>query len=258
MFRGRHLPDFSYDSVAMQRAIDEDFFARQMLPIVATTASAERFVIKTLSRFEAGIEDSELRREIKRLKVEESRHIRAHEALTRFAAQYLVEDGAPLQWASRQFLTRFERAPDRLRLSIAAAYEYTADAYLGAFVDRYESARARGGYARVQGLERSGIARLMLWHAAEEHGHRDVAHDVADAMHIGYVLRIIGFLCVAFDLLTVATPALLRYTPLRHWWRIPWRSLENGYAWSVFIYMAHYFRPRFHPSKVAFAVPQSS
>ena len=143
----------------------------------------ERFFMRAVNDNLADVDDPELVRQARGFAGQEAVHGREHERyLDVLRGQGYRIDGLlrAFRWIDRNVASRL---PRRLRLSMTAGAEhYTAT--LGHFALAGDAPRAF----------HPEMEKLIIWHAAEEVEHKAVAFDVMEAVGIGYVQRIAGFL----------------------------------------------------------------
>jgi len=144
--------------------------------------AGERFFVRSVKHYLDRIEDEGLRARVRGFFGQEGRHAKEHDEFNRI----LEEQGYEVD----RFLALYERiaygiiekvAPTHIRLSATAACEhFTAilaeDALRVRFLD----------------IADSRMRELLLWHAAEEIEHRDVAYDVLQEIDPRYSTRVIG------------------------------------------------------------------
>jgi predicted metal-dependent hydrolase len=144
--------------------------------------AGERFFVRSVKHYLDRIEDENLRARVRGFFGQEGRHAKEHDEFNRI----LEEQGYEVD----RFLALYERiaygiiekvAPPPIRLSATAACEhFTAILAENALRMRFLD------------VADSRMRELLLWHAAEEIEHRDVAYDVLMAIDPRYSTRVIG------------------------------------------------------------------
>ncbi len=209
----------------------------------------ERFFIRSVREHLAGVEDPELRQQVKGFFGQEAHHAAEHERYF----DILEAQGYPI----RPLLRRFARfmawsnrwMPARLRLAMTAGAEhYTATMGALAFEDPLlEEAHPT-------------MRKLIIWHATEEIEHKAVAFDVLRATHPSYLLRMLGFALATLTLLgwaTAGTRMLVR-TDLRagrldratlRAERRELRARQRQFGPKFLAHLRRYLHRDFHPSE---------
>jgi hypothetical protein len=160
-------------------------------------------------------DDPALREQVRGFMGQEAVHSRAHAAVLDHLRERGIDSSAYTRWVDMLFervLGDRPRLPKRLqrrwlvdRLSIIAAIEQMT-AVLGAWIIDCSSALDQAGSDPV-------MLDLLRWHGAEEIEHRNVAFDVFQRAHGGYLRRAMGMLLVG------PTMAVLWYRGARFLWR---------------------------------------
>jgi predicted metal-dependent hydrolase len=206
--------------------------------------AGERFFVRSVKHYLDRVDDPLLRERAKGFFGQEGRHAREHERF--FAA---MEDQG---FEVRRFLEVYEAiaygfiervAPSALGLATTAACEhYTA--MLAEHVLK----------KRLLDAAHPTMRALLLWHAAEEIEHRDVAFDVMQAVHPSYALRVAGLVMATACLggfWVAATLMLLAQEDgldLRRLVKDLAASRKQVRPRGIFLPgIREYLRPRFHP-----------
>jgi hypothetical protein len=144
--------------------------------------AGERFFVRSVRHYVDRVEDPQLKERVKGFFGQEGRHANAHEK----HIEVLEAQG----YEVRKFLAMYEKiafgiveklAPPELALAATAAAEhYTAIMAEGAFTEH------------VLDHAHPAMRELLLWHAAEEIEHKDVAFDVLQLVNPSYRLRMAG------------------------------------------------------------------
>ncbi len=207
----------------------------------------ERFFVRSVKHFVAGIDDPVLKAQIKAFFGQEGRHAKAHDdynAVLR-AQGYEVD----------QFLDTYRRlsewiearTPAKLRLAVTAASEhFTAIMAAGAFNGgMFDAADPR-------------MQQLLAWHAAEEIEHKAVAFDVLRTVDPSYALRIAGLVMATLLLggfWIAAATVLLRQDGIT--WREAVKRMRRLRTRDPIVRrvfgrgIREYLRRDFHPSQIA-------
>jgi predicted metal-dependent hydrolase len=205
--------------------------------------AGERFFVKAVRRYEATLDDPELRRQVRGFYAQEGRHAHAHERYF----EEMKAQGYEFRWVIDFVEWLLHRAAPRLltpelRLSVTVALEhYTAI-----------MAELPFDHPHFQEIEPEMLA-LLRWHAAEEIEHKAVAFDVLRRVDPSYRLRMLGFLVATAGLVpiwTAVTASLLAQDGLpagrllaelrelrRH------RLLPQVFARALREYVEHDFHP---------------
>ena len=144
--------------------------------------AGERFFVRSVKHYMDRIDDEHLQARVRGFFGQEGRHAKEHDGFNRI----LEEQGYDVD----RFLALYERiaygiiektTPPHLRLAATAACEhFTAILAENALRMRFLD------------IADSRMRALLLWHAAEEIEHRDVAYDVLMAIDPRYSTRAIG------------------------------------------------------------------
>jgi len=209
----------------------------------------ERFFVRSVRHYLDDIEDPELRDRIKRFFGQEGQHAREHERLL----EILREQGYDLDaflhpYRHLAYEVLAPALPAKLRLSITAALEHFTASFA---VHALSSGLLEQNAPPV-------LAELLMWHAAEEIEHKDVAYDVLQTVDDSYALRVAGLIAAVVALWGFwahATVVLLRQEPdfdirrvAREWLArgANGQRPSNGMPAAFLQYLA----PDFHPNKV--------
>lgn len=210
----------------------------------------ERFFVRSVRHYLPEVQDPELRDRVKRFFGQEGQHAREHERLLEIlrAQGYDIDRFLhPYRHLAYEILA--PALPAKLRLSITAALEH--------FTASFAVHALSSGM-----LERNAppvLAELLMWHAAEEIEHKDVAFDVLQLVDSSYALRVAGLVVAVLALWgfwTHATVELLRQEPdfdlgrvAREW--VSRGAQGQGPSSAMPAAFLQYLAPDFHPNKVA-------
>jgi uncharacterized protein len=210
----------------------------------------ERFFVRSVNHYLDQIDDPRLRDRVKRFFGQEGQHAREHERLFEILrAQGYDIDEFLVSYRHLAYGVLAPRFPPKLLLSITAALEH----FTASFAE----------HAMTSGLLEDKappvIAELLLWHAAEEIEHKDVAYDVLMQVDDSYALRVAGMFAAILALWgfwAYATVLLLRQEPDASLGRIAREWLSHGAAGEsptakMPLAVLQYLAPGFHPAKVA-------
>lgn len=152
--------------------------------------AGERFFVRSVRRFEDRITDPVLRQKMRGFYAQEGSHAREHDRFNRILDEQGLDAARFLRFYERVAFGVIERiAPAELSLSATAACEH------------FTALMAENALRlHILDLAHPTMRALLLWHAAEEIEHRDVAFDVLRQVNDGYGLRIAG-MAVAASLL---------------------------------------------------------
>lgn len=227
------------------------------LPIATAVGNAlqlifplgERFFVRSVQRYADQVTDPRLRERVRAFIGQEVRHGMAHEGFF----EVMRQQG----FAPDRFLAFYEKVAYRwieplfgpkMRLATTAALEHFT-ASLG------EDALRNDIFQNTHPVLRD----LLLWHAAEEIEHKDVAFDVLKLVDDSYLLRVSGLALAsivlsAFTVLGVVM--LLRQDPVVTWRQIFQEIFVADKASRGFVgrpvflrAIVQYLRPSFHPSQ---------
>ena len=144
--------------------------------------AGERFFVRSVKHYLDRLDDEHLKERVRGFFGQEGRHAKEHDSFNRI----LEEQGYDVE----RFLALYEKiaygiieraAPPHIRLAATAACEhFTAILAENALRMRFLD------------VADSRMRTLLLWHAAEEIEHRDVAYDVLMAIDPRYSTRAIG------------------------------------------------------------------
>ncbi len=206
----------------------------------------ERFFIRAVRECLPGIEDAELREQVKGFAGQEGRHAHEHQRYFDVLRAQGYEIDAFLRRFARfcAWTTRWLPAPLRLAMT-AGAEHYTAT--FGAFA--LEDPVVRAAHPVMQ--------RLIVWHATEEIEHKAVAFDVLRATHPSQALRLLGFLLATLSLFgwTLAGARMLirqdgiPRRALREQGRELRRQDGGHLPRMLWAGIRRYLRPSFHPNQ---------
>ena len=210
----------------------------------AAIPAGERFIIRVASN--AVKESKDMYPEVKTFLGQEGQHASAHDLFTKRLeangynpVRIARAHDRMYKWIERIF-------PSSVCLAMAAAIEhYTAD--LGYAVLAHPEA--------FDGVEPE-IAKLLLWHAAEEVEHRSVVFDVLQQKYPYYFLRMLGFVLASILLVGSTFVSFLNFVLQDH--ELSIRPLVSDYrrgfrkipmARPLIRLVFSYSRPGFHPSQ---------
>jgi CRP-like cAMP-binding protein/predicted metal-dependent hydrolase/bacterioferritin-associated ferredoxin len=251
-------PEISFNAKALWQISGVPLF--QFLFAVSLFASTgERYMIRQIAKAAARIEDPVLLRHVEAFLEQESNHIALHGSLNRILTEELFPQSRSMRRLAAGLFRSSERFPERLALSMCAAFECGADAFFSVFFERYFGDGPDAGVIHadpaIQALAvRSGILDLFVWHGAEELAHRHVAFEVMQARATPYVFRVLGFIVLLIQVSLLGVPAALSarlrgnkkgvLTERRR------RFFEFARAMRRF---AKFLRPGFHPGDEDYA-----
>ncbi|NVB40054.1 metal-dependent hydrolase [Pseudenhygromyxa sp. WMMC2535] len=209
--------------------------------------AGERFFVRSVNCYLDSLDDPALHERVKRFFGQEGQHAKEHQRFFEILREQGYDVDAflvPYQRMAYEWLE--PRVHPKLRLAITAALEhFTATLAEHALSTRFFETRTP-----------PEIAALLLWHAAEEIEHKDVAFDVLQAVDDSYALRAAGAFAGAALLggfWVMATIILLRQEPELDWGRLAREykhAIESGHASGGRMAGAllQYLRPGFHPA----------
>ncbi len=144
--------------------------------------AGERFFVRSVRHYLDRLEDESLRARVRGFFGQEGRHAKEHDAFNEILASQGYDVDRFLELYERIAYGIIERAaPPHVRLAATAACEhFTAILAENALQMRFLD------------VADSRMRALLLWHAAEEIEHRDVAFDVLMAVDPRYSTRVIG------------------------------------------------------------------
>ncbi len=212
--------------------------------------AGERFFVRTVNHYIKEIDDPELHDRVRRFFGQEGQHAKEHERFFEILRAQGIDIDSFLRAYQRLGYELLEpKVPMKMRLSITVALEHFT-AVFAEHAFRHDVIRERAPAV---------IRELLLWHAAEEIEHKDVAFDVLARVDDSYALRIAGLLAATALLLgfwSFAAVSLLRQEPELDWPRlarelaisVQQKQLGGHKMGKAFI---SYLAPDFHPSKMA-------
>ena len=211
--------------------------------------AGERFFVRSVNHYLPTITDPELRDRVKRFYGQEGQHAHEHERFFKIMRGHGYDIETFLrhyQWFAYEVLA--PAFPAKLHLAVTAALEH----FTASFAEH--ALRTR----EFEELAPPVMAELLLWHAAEEIEHKDVAYDVLMHVDDSYALRMTGLALatvVLWGFWAYGVILLLRQEPelrvgrtLHEWRHAVSRDHANGDRMIKAI--LSYLDPDFHPSKV--------
>ncbi|KIG17471.1 hypothetical protein DB30_03172 [Enhygromyxa salina] len=212
----------------------------------------ERFFVRSVNYFLDELDpiaDAELRDRVKRFYGQEGQHAHEHEQLFEIMRGHGYDIDAflrPYRRIAYELLA--PNLPPKLRLSITAALEH----FTASFAEQALESRMLDQFAPPI------MAQLLLWHAAEEIEHKDVAYDVLQRVDDAYALRVAGLVAATLALAGFwvhGIVVLLRQEPelrlgelVRDYAGV--RAKGQGVGATMPGAFMAYLAPDFHPSKV--------
>ncbi|PRQ09165.1 metal-dependent hydrolase [Enhygromyxa salina] len=212
----------------------------------------ERFFVRSVNHFMDELDpvaDAELRDRVKRFYGQEGQHAHEHERLFEIIRGHGYDIDAflrPYRRIAYQWLA--PKVPPKLRLSITAALEH----FTATFAEQALTLRVLDEFAPPV------MAELLLWHAAEEIEHKDVAYEVLQRIDDSYSLRAAGLVAATIVLTGFwlhGIVVLLRQEPdlrpaelARDYAAV--RAKGQGIGATMPAAFMAYLAPDFHPSKV--------
>jgi hypothetical protein len=206
----------------------------------------ERFFVRSVRRYEDKVKSPTLRAAIKAFYAQEGRHAQLHER----QFETLREQGFEID----AFMRRYQFvAYDVVEKACPAALSLATTAALEHFTAiMAEDAFREGHLDQAHPVMR----KLLLWHAAEEIEHKDVAFDVLMDQHPSYALRMAGLFVGAVSLaagwyratrMLVAQDTELDKAEFRR--QMKALEAERPVSREVFLRgIREYMRPDFHPN----------
>lgn len=206
--------------------------------------AGERFFVASVKTFRNQVTDEQLRRELDAFCAQEGHHSREHVRYNRM----LAEQGFPVQALEERvawFLQRAARASRRRQLAVTCALEHFT-ALLASLVLKDP---------RLLEPAHPEMARLWLWHAAEEHEHKAVAFDVYRAIGGPWRERCVVMLIttVSFWSKVFAHQVRLMHAEkclfsVREWFAlVRFLFIQPGGMLGLLGPYLSYYRPGFHP-----------
>ena len=206
----------------------------------------ERFFVRSVRHYEDKVRSPTLRAAIKAFYAQEGRHAQLHER----QFDTLRDQGFEIdtfmrryQWLAYEVVEK--ACPPALSLATTAALEHFTAIMA-------EDAFREGHLDQAHPVMR----KLLLWHAAEEIEHKDVAFDVLMDQHPSYALRMAGLFVGAVSLATgwyLATRMLVAQDKEldKDEFRRQLKELEAERPVSREVFLRgirEYMRPDFHPN----------
>lgn len=210
----------------------------------------ERFFIRSVNYFIDEIDDPGLRDRVKRFYGQEGQHAREHERLFEVMREHGYDiDSFLIPYRKLAYQVLAPKFSPKMRLSVTAALEH----FTASFAEQVLRERV------LDELAPPVMAELLMWHAAEEIEHKDVAFDVLMKVDHSYALRVAGlFLATValsgFWLYGIA--ALLKQEPNIDAGQIASEYIgirrdRLGPSSAMPLAFLQYLAPDFHPSQVA-------
>lgn len=210
----------------------------------------ERFFIRSVNHYIDEIDDPVLRERVKRFYGQEGQHAREHERMFEVMREHGYDVDTFLESYRRlAYQVLAPKFPPKLLLSITVALEH----FTASFAEHVLRKRL------LQDFAPPVMAELLMWHAAEEIEHKDVAFDVLARVDDSYALRIAGLFAATLALSgfwLYGIVALLRQEPELRWGEmaleyIAIRREKQGPSSAMPLAFLQYLAPNFHPSHVA-------
>ncbi|WP_448318434.1 metal-dependent hydrolase [Streptomyces sp. CO7] len=252
---------FDWDGLPLHWIPGEPFATHVVNVLHMLLPEGERWFVKVFRQTMPLITDEELRSRVLGFTGQEAVHAEAHQGVLDHLAAKKVPIGpyvAQIEYLFRQVLgDRPDLTPDRQRqylierVAIIAGIEHFT-AFLGDWI------------LNAEALDRAGADPVMLdllrWHGAEEVEHRAVAYDLLRHLDPGY-LRRVRTMAIATTVLVqlwvrgarylMSVDAELAPGTKARWRDVP-RTTRRGLMPStakLFVSVARYFSPRYHPSQ---------
>jgi predicted metal-dependent hydrolase len=209
----------------------------------------ERFFIRSVNYYIDEIDDPVLRDRVKRFYGQEGQHAREHERLFEVMREHGYDiDTFLVSYRKFAYEVLAPRFPPKLLLSITVALEH----FTASFAEHALRKRILPDHAPPV------MADLLMWHAAEEIEHKDVAFDVLAKVDDSYALRVAGLVAATIALSgfwLYGIMALLRQEPGLRWGDVAGEYVEIrrerlGPSVGMPLAFLQYLSPDFHPSKV--------
>jgi predicted metal-dependent hydrolase len=209
----------------------------------------ERFFVRSVNHYLDEVDDPELRDRVKRFFGQEGQHAKEHERVFELLRAHGYDiDAFLVPYRHLAYEVLAPRFSPKLRLAITAALEH----FTAAFADHALTS------PNLHEMTSPAMAELLMWHAAEEIEHKDVAYDVLQAVDDSYLLRVAGLVTAVVGLWgfwTFGVVSLLRQEPdldlgqaLRDFAAL--RAGRTGPASKGPAAFLQYLAWDFHPAKV--------
>jgi predicted metal-dependent hydrolase len=210
----------------------------------------ERFFIRSVNHYIDDIDDPALRERVKRFYGQEGQHAREHERMFEVMREHGYDiDAYLIAYRQLAYEVLAPKFSPKMRLSITVALEH----FTASFAEHVLRKRI------LDELAPPVMAELLMWHAAEEIEHKDVAFDVLAQVDDSYALRIAGLFAA-----TVALSGFWLYgivVLLQQERDVDWLALGREYigirreglgpSSSMPLAFLQYLARDFHPSQVS-------
>ena len=243
--------DFAFDSESVPRHwLGDNMVATALANSLNLIFPAgERFFVRSVHHYMDQLEP-QLRQRVREFFGQEGQHARSHERLFATLEAHGFDIEAFLQPYQRLAYERIEpRTSPKLRLAVTAALEH----FTATFAEHALRTRL------IERLAPPVMQELLLWHAAEEIEHKDVAFDVLQQIDDSYGLRIAGLMvatAVLAGFWVYGAVILLGQDPefeprraVREYLEML-RNPQAGPKRMIGPFLS-YLRPGFHPSDIA-------
>lgn len=235
------------DSVPSRWSPDQPEFSHVASAFMAALPYLEPYFIQNIREALTHLSDERIARDAKGFIEQEARHAQQH----RDWNQVLARRYPGFEKVERAIKARLSKSRKQHSLGFRLAYTsgYEALTYqIACFMLEQRHMLLKDADPRM-------IA-LLSWHAAEEVEHKSVAFDVFQAVHGGYLLRVVGLLAAfasslqdihAVMYLTMKADGLLQDKGSKR--RL--RKLRRTMLTKLVPEFRHYLRPSYHPSEHA-------
>lgn len=220
-------------------------FSHATNAFMAALPHLEPYFIHNIREAGGQVSDPALSAQIALFVAQEARHAQQHRTLNGVLAQRYPE----LPRLERDIKERLDRSRQQhslgFRMAYTAGYEAITYQLVGFMMEERHVWLADAD---------PDVLALLCWHGAEEVEHKSVAYDAFQAVHGGYVMRVVGLLAalvmtvrdirrMVLYMLEVDGTARDRACLGRL------RRVRLAFARGLLPRLRHYFRPSYHPSR---------
>jgi len=208
----------------------------------------ELFFIRSVRHFKDQIKDPELKSMIVAFMQQETLHAKAHDAFNESFKNYGFDVDSELKFINEKFEWIEKYVPKKIQLGMTVFFEHLT------------ATRASSALTNLPNNSTISeeVKAFLMWHAAEELEHKNVAFDVFKEVGGGYFLRIFSALLGPYLLFPYVKETTLRMTqaynePLTDENKLQFKMRKEKNKTEMLKSkqaIKQYFQPFFHPNKI--------
>lgn len=240
--------DFVFDPSIPRYWFDHDQFKTLLLTALSSTfPEGERFFVRSVRHYQAGLKSDTLKEEVKGFIGQEAHHGNEHERFNALMQTKGIPTKKVEDFVYKGIRWQEERLSPERRLAKTCALEHFTAMLAEAILENPDF---------LKGMDERMLP-LWLWHAVEESEHKSVAFDVYQEQVDNYWVRTSEMAATTLEFIGFTA---FHYAQLRSEMddQRDWKSVLKGWNWLLgkpgFLrklgpaYLAYYKRD-FHPSK---------